>query len=138
MRLSPEVNRRRYTCTFGVSPNRIYTLTRKQNTMTIQVNTDKNIEGSENMEVYFTEKIESGLKHFADKITRAEVHLSDQNADRNGTDDIQCRIEVRVEGQQPVMAESKADTHEKALSGAVDKMQAILRKIIGKMQEKHN
>jgi len=105
--------------------------------MTIQVNTDKNIEGSKNMEAYFSEKIENGLKHFTDKITRVEVHLSDQNADKSGSDDIQCRIEARVEGQKPVLVESKEATHEKALNGAIDKMQAVLRKIIGKRQEKY-
>jgi len=105
--------------------------------MTVQVNTDNNIEGSQNMEAYFTERIESGLKHFADHITRVEVHLSDQNGEKGGADDIQCRIEARVEVQQPVMVENREGNHEKALSGAIDKMQAVMRKIKGKMQEKH-
>lgn len=105
--------------------------------MIIQVNTDKNIKGSENMEAYVTEKMQNGLKHFADKITRVEVHMSDQNADKSGVDDIQCRIEARLERQQPVLVESKEANHEKALSGAVSKMQAALRTIVGKMQEKH-
>jgi ribosomal subunit interface protein len=102
--------------------------------MTVQVNTDNHIKGSENMEAYVTEKMHSGLKHFTDKITRVEVHMSDQNADKGGAKDIRCRIEVRLEGQQPVLVEIKEDNHEKAISGAVNKMQAALRTKIGKMQ----
>ena len=104
--------------------------------MTIQVNTDKNIKGSENMQAYVTEKMQNGLKHFAEKITRVEVHMSDQNADKGGANDIQCRIEARLQGQQPVLVESKDDNQEKALSGALTKMQAALRTKIGKMQNR--
>ena len=102
--------------------------------MTIQVNTDNNIKGSENMETYVTDKMQHGLKHFVDKITRVEVHMSDQNADKNGANDIQCRIEARLEGQQPLLVESKEENHEKALSAALSKMQAALRTKVGKMQ----
>jgi ribosomal subunit interface protein len=105
--------------------------------MTIQVNTDTHIDGSQNTKAYVTEKVEAGMKHYAEKITRIEVHLSDQNADKDGPEDIQCKIEARIEGQQPVLVESKDETMHKALSEAIDKMQAVMRTMIGKMQEKH-
>jgi len=104
--------------------------------MKIQFNTDKNIEGTEMLKTFVSEKINSGLKHFVDKITRIEVHLSDQNADKGGTDDIQCKIEARVESIQPVMVVSKSESKEIALSDAVDKMKARLGTIIGKMRNK--
>ena len=104
--------------------------------MTIQINTDSNIQGSQNMEAYFTERIEDGLKHFSDYITRVEVHVSDQNGDKGGTDDIQCKIEARVQGQQPVLVESREENQEKALSVAIDKMQGVMRKVKGKMQNR--
>ncbi|HKK38246.1 MAG TPA: HPF/RaiA family ribosome-associated protein [Cryomorphaceae bacterium] len=102
--------------------------------MQIQVNTDNNIDGSERLEAYVTEAIEHGLRHYVDKITRVEVHLSDQNADKEGADDIRCRIEARVEGLQPLMVESNEETNEKAISAAADKIQARLRTEIGKMK----
>ncbi|MGB5384622.1 MAG: HPF/RaiA family ribosome-associated protein [Lutimonas sp.] len=104
--------------------------------MKIQVNTDKNIEGTEMLETFVSEKIRSGLKHFVDKITRIEVHLSDQNADKGGIEDIQCKIEARVEDLQPVIVVSKSSSIEKALNDAVDKMKATLGTIIGKMKNK--
>jgi ribosomal subunit interface protein len=104
--------------------------------MKIQFNTDKNIEGSEVLETFVFEKISKALKHFVDKITRIEVHLSDQNADKEGTDDIQCKMEARIEGIQPVMVVSKSGSKEKALDDAIDKMKARLGSIIGKMKNK--
>jgi len=104
--------------------------------MKIQFNTDKNIEGTADLENFVSEKISSALKHYIDKITRIEVHLSDQNADKEGKDDIQCKIEARIEGVQPVVAVSKGDSKEKALNDAIDKIKASVASIIGKMKNK--
>jgi ribosome-associated translation inhibitor RaiA len=75
--------------------------------MIIQLNTDNNISGTQDLENFVKEKINHELKYFADHITRVEAHLSDQNADKGGTDDILCKLEVRLEGKQPVMVTSK-------------------------------
>ena len=104
--------------------------------MKIQFNTDKNIEGTEALEKFVSEKISNALKHFDDKITRIEVHLSDQNADKEGADDIQCKMEARIEGMQPVIVVSKSGSKEKAIDATVDKMKARLGSIIGKMKNK--
>jgi ribosome-associated translation inhibitor RaiA len=104
--------------------------------MKVQFNTDKNIQGTEMLEAFVADKISSSLKHFADKITRIEVHLSDQNADKVGKDDIQCKIEARIAKLKPIIATSNSDTKEKALDMAIDKMKAALNTIIGKMKNK--
>lgn len=101
--------------------------------MIVQLNTDKNIEGTARLEAYVSEKINSGLKHFAENITRVEVHLSDQNADKGGKDDIQCKLEVRLEGHQPILVTSKNESTEKALSEGISKMKAMLQTIKGKI-----
>jgi len=102
--------------------------------MKIQVNTDKNIEGSARLERYVTEIVEKGLKHHVDKISRIEVHLSDENAEKKGGDDVKCRIEARLEGSQPVMVESRSDSHEKALNEGVKKLQAKVQNMLGKLK----
>ena len=76
------------------------------------------------------------MKHLANHITRIEVHLSDQNADKGGSDDIQCKIEARVEGMQPVTVVSKSESKEKALAEAIDKTKAALSTRIGKRKNK--
>lgn len=104
--------------------------------MKIQFNTDKNIQGTATLETIVSEKINRELKRFAGNITRIEVHLSDQNADKSGPDDIQCKIEARLEGRQPVVVVGKSGSKEIALDDAVDKMKASLGTIMGKMGNK--
>jgi len=104
--------------------------------MKIQFNTDKNIQGTENLEAFVSESINSKLKRFADKISRIEVHLSDQNSQKESTDDIQCKIEARIEGLQPILAIGKSNTKEKAFNDAINKMKAALDTVIGKMKDR--
>ncbi|MDO8965047.1 MAG: HPF/RaiA family ribosome-associated protein [Algoriphagus sp.] len=104
--------------------------------MIVQLNTDKNIEGTAGLETFVSEKVNSGLKHFVENITRIEVHLSDQNADKGGSDDIHCKIEARLEGIQPVIVVGKSGSKEKALDEAVDKMKAKLGTVMGKIKNK--
>ena len=104
--------------------------------MKIQFNTDKNIKGTQMLESFVSEEIRRVLKIFVDKITRIEVHISDQNSDKESPNDIQCKIEARLEGMQPVLVVSKSETKEKALYEALDKMKAALGTIVGKIKNK--
>jgi len=103
--------------------------------MKIQFNTDKNIHGSEALEARVSERINHTLGHFDEFITRIEVHLSDQNAHKSGADDIQCKIEVRLEGTQPITVTAKHDDKAKAVDLAAQKMKAALDTKLGKMRE---
>ena len=104
--------------------------------MKIQFNTDKNIQGTEKFETFVYENINRALERFADKITRIEVHLSDQNAKKVSTDDIQCKIEASIEGLQPIIVVAKSSVKEKALNNATKKLKAALDTVIGKMNDK--
>jgi len=104
--------------------------------MRIQLNTDKNIPGTEKLEAFVTEKINRSLKRFASRITRIEVHLSDQNAQKSGSDDMQCKIEARMEGVQPIIVTDRSSTKEKALDSAIDKLKAALDTVTGKLKDK--
>ena len=103
--------------------------------MQVQLNTDKNIEGTDRLEGYVAETVADRLRHHTKRITRVEVHLSDQNADKPGPDDIQCRIESRPAGMKPVLVTSKGGTIEEALTEALSKMKAMLDSAIGKRRE---
>ncbi len=104
--------------------------------MKIQFNTDKNISGTEALEAFVAEKITTSLERFSERITRIEVHLSDQNANKGGADDIQCRIEARIEGMQPIVVTSKSDSKDKATTDAVNKMKSTLTSTIEKMKDR--
>lgn len=95
--------------------------------MKIQFNTDKNIEGLERLETYFAADLEKSLVRFEDKVTRIEVHLSDENSDKGGVDDKRCVIEARPAKMQPIAVTAYADSVEKAFFLASDKIKNALR-----------
>lgn len=102
--------------------------------MIIQFNTDKTINGNERDQSYFTTMIAEGLKNYESHITRIESHLSDENGKKEGQKDMRCLLEARIEGKQPVAVSCQANTVELAVSGAVDKLTALLETTIGRMQ----
>jgi len=104
--------------------------------MKIQFNTDKNISGDERNDHHFNSLISESLDRFQSHITRVEVHLSDENGNKNGVNDMRCLLEARIEGMQPIAVSSQADTVELALSGALDKMKNSLETILGKIQNR--
>ena len=102
--------------------------------MKIQFNTDKTIAGDEEQQQYFTTLIEDKLKRFQSHITRVEAHISDENGIKEGQNDIQCLLEVRMEGRDPIAVTCEANTAKNAVSGAIDKAKTSLETIIGRMQ----
>lgn len=53
--------------------------------MQIQVNTDDNVEGREELVRQLEAEISRTLGRFGDHFTRVEVHLSDENSDKFGS-----------------------------------------------------
>jgi ribosome-associated translation inhibitor RaiA len=105
--------------------------------MQIQINTDDNIDRSESQEQQIKATVRDVLDRFADKVTRVEVHLSDENSDKKGgSDDIRCLLEARLAGFQPVAVTDEGATAEQAVEGAVRKMRRSLDSTLGKQRER--
>ena len=106
--------------------------------MQIQVNTDHNIEGHEKL-IHW---IESGVSHtlgrFSDHITRVEVHLSDENSGKAGSNDKRCLIEARLSAHQPAIAIHHAGSIADAFSGAVEKLKRSLESTLGRLKDHHD
>ncbi|WP_299354355.1 HPF/RaiA family ribosome-associated protein [uncultured Shimia sp.] len=94
--------------------------------MQIQVNTDNFIHGDERVIEIAEQAVTSDLEHLADRLTRVEVHLKDQNADKHGPDHIRCTIEARPRGMGPMAASHDAADIPGALKGAAKKLRARL------------
>jgi len=103
--------------------------------MQIQVNTDNNIEGREKLTDHVRSVVESALNRFKDRITRVEVHLSDQNGDKSGQGDKRCMMEARLEGRQPTAVTHEAATLDQAVDGAADRIQRLIKSTLGRLQE---
>ena len=101
--------------------------------MTIQVNTDEHIAGSDRAENYFSTQIEKELDHFAEHITRVEVHLSDENADKSGPNDKKCVIEARMRSRQPIAVTAQEENIEKSFKSALGKVKSSVSRIVDKM-----
>ena len=103
--------------------------------MTIQFNSDKTIKGDKRNQDFFTSQIEGHLDRYEPYITRIEVHLSDQNGNKEGRNDIQCLMEARLKGRKPIAVSDRADTIEQAVSGSIDKLKISLETILGRVQD---
>lgn len=104
--------------------------------MLVDVNTDKNIKGSERLIEYCKSVIEAELGRFDEYITRVEIHLSDENASKGGDDDKRCLIETKLKGKAPVAVTNTAANIDDALSGAVDKIVKVLETSLDKMRNR--
>lgn len=103
--------------------------------MQIQVNTDDNVEGREELASRVETEITTVLSRFSDQITRVEVHLSDENAGKSGGSDKRCLIEARLTGQQPVAVSHQGSTIEEAYSGAAKKLRRSLESTLGRLND---
>ena len=101
--------------------------------MIIQFNSDKNITGKAKFVTPIINLISTKLNIFSDEISRVEVHLTNEDCEIDNPMDKRCMMEARFAGMQPVAVTNMAETHEKAVGGAVDLLRNSLLAIIGHM-----
>ncbi len=104
--------------------------------MQVQVNTDGNIEGREGLATQVTDEVSNVLARFSDHLTRVEVHLSDENAEKPGNLDKRCVMEARPSGHQPVAVTHQAATLQEAYVGAAHKLQKLLTSTFGRLEQR--
>ena len=103
--------------------------------MQIQTRTDCNIEGHEALAAQVRGVVESALNRFSDRITRVEVHLSDENSHKRGDNDKRCMMEARLEGRQPIAVTHQAATLTQAVSGTADKLAKSVENTLGRLRD---
>jgi len=104
--------------------------------MHIEVSTDNTIKGSDALIAEMAALIRQEVAHFEGHVTRIEAHLRDASRGKAGPEDIQCTLEARLKGQQPVVTKDAAETLEKATRGAAAKLKNLLETIVGKLSER--
>lgn len=103
--------------------------------MQIQVRSN-HIEGSVGLHEWVSAAVEDRLERFDDLLTRVEVHVGDENAQKAGAADKRCQIEARPKGHQPLSVTHKAESLELAVDGAAEKMHNALGHLMGKLDTK--
>lgn len=105
--------------------------------MLVQINTDRNIEGREELARHVEDKVRAGLDRYSGDLTRVEVHLGDENSDKKGGGaDMRCLLEARPAGLRPIAVSHEAPTIELALDGALDKFRRAIGNVIGKLRDR--
>jgi hypothetical protein len=100
----------------------------------IQINADNSIEKTDRLIVHVHDKVVVGLDRYAPRLSRVEVHLSDENQQKGGEDDKRCVVEARVLGRKPQVVTHRASTVHDAVHGAVGKMRASLDTTFGRLR----
>ena len=104
--------------------------------MDIQFNTDSSVEGKHALEVYMSETISEALARFSDKITRIEVHVSNENGEKKSPNDKKCVLEARLKGLDPIAVTGSGDTIKLAVTSAITKIKAALDTTLGRLSNK--
>lgn len=102
--------------------------------MQIQINTDRNIEGHETLAAQVRGVVENALSRLSDRITRVEVHLSDESGRKSGQNDKRCMMEARLEGRQPMAVTHTAASLDQAVDGAADKLARMIESTLGRTE----
>lgn len=101
--------------------------------MTIQFNTDNFISGNDELRARLTEVLTKSLSKYQDRITRLEVHLSDENGNKAGQKDKRCLLEARVANIKPIAVTSYDNSIDQAVNGAIPKLISAIDSTLGKM-----
>ncbi|HVL02929.1 MAG TPA: HPF/RaiA family ribosome-associated protein [Acidimicrobiales bacterium] len=104
--------------------------------MQIEVTTDRNVEGTDELIGQIETAVESALSRFSDRLTRVEVHLGDENAGKSGSDDKRCMVEARAAGQKPTAVTNHGTTVDEACSGALRKLTSLLETKFGRLEDR--
>ena len=101
--------------------------------MQILIETDRNITPTVQLEERTERTLRSAIGRFEQRLSRVQIHLSDENSNKGGSDDKRCMIEARPEGRDPLAVQHKAATIELAIDGASTKLENALDSLFGRM-----
>lgn len=105
--------------------------------MQVQVNTDNHVEGREGLIRKIEETVNSSMKRFVDKLTRVEIHITDEDSDKKKKgEDIRCKLEARPRGLDPITVSNQAATVDQAYKGAIEKAERALDRAFGKLADR--
>jgi len=107
--------------------------------MQFQFNSDSSVMGTENVAERIEAQLRQKLARFEDRLTRLEVHVSDENGRKGGADDKTCTIEARPRGDRPIGVTEHAADVDAAARKAANTMVQRLERVLGKeSRHKHD
>jgi len=104
--------------------------------MQINVNTDRTIEKHQGLDEHVASVVKNSLGRFAEQITRVDVHLSDENSQKQLDGGNKCMMEAHVAGYAPVVVTEHAVNLHQAISNAGNKLKRALDSALGRLADK--
>lgn len=106
--------------------------------MQVLLNADHHTDGRHEMAEHLTTVVKEALSRFGEQITRVEAHLADENSQvKAGPDEIQCTLEARLVGREPVVVKDRASNAHQAIHGAVGKLKRAVATVLEKHDPRH-
>jgi ribosome-associated translation inhibitor RaiA len=105
--------------------------------MDIHVHTDHNIDGRDALAAWVTGVIEQSLDGVSQRISRVEVHLSDENSDKKTrADDMRCVLEAKIDGRPPLAVTEQADTIHNAVIAGSEKLARLIDHTLERLSDR--
>jgi ribosome-associated translation inhibitor RaiA len=102
--------------------------------MLIEVNGDNHVDAAK-FRAFAEGEVEAAVGRFGDRITRVEVQLGDENADKGGADDCRCMMEARMPGHHRLAVTEKAASLGQAIVGAAEKLERLVEHTVGRLTD---
>jgi ribosome-associated translation inhibitor RaiA len=102
--------------------------------MLIQVHTDPNITSSPELTAQVEALVNSVVGRVADRVSRVQVHLGDENSSKGGSNDKRCTMEARLDGRPPIAVTHQAGTVEEAMDGAANKLERSINSMVDRLR----
>ena len=104
--------------------------------MQINVNTDRTIEKHQGLDEHVENVVRSSIGRFGDHVNRVDVHLSNENKEKQADGGNRCMMEARVTGYQPVVVHEHSANLHQAITNAGSKLARALDSALGRLNDK--
>jgi ribosome-associated translation inhibitor RaiA len=104
--------------------------------MEINVNTDNTIDRHQGLDERVRENVETAIGRFGEHVRRVDVHLSNENSQKQEDGSNYCMMEARVTGYAPVVVHAHAENLHLSISNAASKLQRALDHALGRLNDK--
>jgi ribosome-associated translation inhibitor RaiA len=105
--------------------------------MQINVNTDRTIDKHQGLDEHVQTVVQNAIGRFGDHVNRVDVHLSNENKEKQADGGNDCMMEARVAGYHPVVVHEHAINLHLAVSNAGAKLARALDSALGRLQDKN-
>jgi ribosomal subunit interface protein len=103
--------------------------------MLIQINTGE-FKTTPALEERVNDRVGRALQHVADRVTRVEVHVRDDNRHKAGQTDKRVTMEARIAGRQPLVVEDAGDDIYTVVDSAAEKLGRAVKRELERMAER--